>query len=310
MPHDRHDLPAIDRRTFVKASLIPAAIPIAASLAGTFTNGAEPAPAGPEIIDTNVHLFQWPFRKLKYDRTEALITKLKKHRITQAWAGSFEAVLHKQLDQINRRLAEECAARASGMFVPIGSVNPAWSDWDEDLRRCHEQYKMPGVRLYPAYHGYALDQPEFARLIGESAKRKLLVQIVLRMEDERVHHQAIAVSAVNVAPLVDLLKNVPQAKVQLINSAGPLLGNNVESLVRETKVTFDIAATEGNGGVGRLIEGKNYSYRGAIPIERLLFGSHAPYFPCESAVMKLFESPLSLEQLEKLMRANAAALIS
>ncbi len=302
--------PAIDRRSFVKASLIPAVLPLAASLASRSAQGVQSAPAGPEIIDTNVHLFEWPFRKLKYNRTEALLAKLRKHRITKAWAGSFEAVLHKQLDQINRRLADECRMRGDGMFVPVGSVNPAWADWEEDLRRCHEQYEMPGVRLYPAYHGYALDQPEFARLIGESAKRKLLVQIVLRMEDERVHHQAIAISAVNVAPLVELLKNIPQAKVQLIDSAGPLLGNNISSLVKDTQVTFDIAATEGNGGVGRLIEGKNYSYNGAIPIERLLFGSHAPYFPCESAVMKLFESPLNLEQLEMLMHANAGRLIS
>ena len=93
------------------------------------------------------------------------------------------------------------------------------------------------------------------------------------------------------------------------NSAGPLLGNSLPALVRETQVTFDIAATEGNGGVGQLIEGKNPSYRGAIPADRLLFGSHAPFFPCESALMKLFESPLSLEQLEMLMIGNAQRLI-
>jgi hypothetical protein len=97
--------------------------------------------------------------------------------------------------------------------------------------------------------------------------------------------------------------------VQLINSAGPLLGNDLPALVRETQVTFDIAATEGNGGVGRLIEGKNPSYRGAIPVERLLFGSHAPFFPCESALLKLFESPLSIEQLEPLVNGNARRLI-
>src|SRR5262245_34905371 len=309
----RHASHSIDRRSFVKASLLPAALPLAAALANAPAQSAEPAPGesamGPEIIDTNVHLFEWPFRKLKYDRTDALVAKLKKHRITKAWAGSFEAVLHKQLDQINRRLAQECSSHASGVLLPIGSVNPAWSDWEDDLRRCHEQYKMPGVRLYPSYHGYALDHADFARLIAEAARRDLLVQIVLRMEDERVHHQAIAIGAVNVAPLVDVLKNVPKAKVQLINSAGPLLASNVESLVRETKVTFDIAGTEGNGGIGRLIEGKNYSYRGAVPVERLLFGSHAPYFPCESALFKLFESPLTLEQLEKLMHANAQRLI-
>jgi predicted TIM-barrel fold metal-dependent hydrolase len=44
-------------------------------------------------------------------------------------------------------------------------------------------------------------------------------------------------------------------------------------------------------------------------MDRLLFGSHAPFFPCESALMKLFESPLSFEQLGQLMRANARRLI-
>ena len=308
MPHDRHGTRTTDRRSFVKASFIPAAFPLAALLSNHEAESAEPA-AGPDIVDSNVHLFQWPFRNLKYTRTESLIAKLRKHRITKAWAGSFEAVLHKQLDAVNRQLAEECRSRGDGALVPIGTVNPVWPNWEEDLRRCHEQYGMPGLRLYPAYHGYTLDQPEFTRLVHAAANRGILLQITLRLEDERVHHPAIDVPPLDVSPLVDVLKKVPQAKVQLINSAGPLLGNSVSDLVRETKVTFDIAATEGNGGVGRLIEGTNPSYRGAIPVQRLLFGSHAPFFPCESALMKLFESPLNLEQLKQLMHINARRLI-
>jgi len=312
MSHNQCDTRTLDRRSFVKASLIPAAFPLAV-LANPKAQGAEPAPdplpAGPDIIDSNVHLFEWPFRRLKYARTEALIVKLRKHRITQAWAGSFEAVLHKQLNAINRRLAEECRTRGDGMLIPFGSVNPVWPDWEEDLRRCHEQYRMPGLRLYPAYHGYALDHPEFVRMLNVAATRDMLIQIAMRMEDERVHHPAIDVPLVNASPLPDVLKKVPKAKVQLLDSTGPLLGNNVPSLVRETQITFDIAATEGNGGVGRLIAGTNPSYRGAIPVERLVFGSHAPFFPCESALLKLFESPLSREQLEKLMSANARRLI-
>jgi hypothetical protein len=312
MAHD-DDTRTTDRRSFVKASLISPAIPIAAMLAQRSAQTAEPARAGsstaPDITDSNVHLFEWPFRKLKYAQTEALIAKLRMHRITQAWAGSFEAVLHKQLDAINRRLAEECRTRGDGMLIPFGSVNPVGPDWEEDLRRCHEQYRMPGVRLYPAYHGYRLEHPEFARMVSVAAKRGMLVQIAMRLEDERVHHPAIDVPLVNVAPLPDLAKQAPEARLQLINSAGPLLGNSVGALVRETQVTFDIAATEGNGGLARLIAGTNPSYRGAIPPERLVFGSHAPYFPCESALLKLFESPLTLEQLEQMMHGNARRLI-
>jgi predicted TIM-barrel fold metal-dependent hydrolase len=309
MAENGYDPQPIDRRNFVKASLISAALPISTAVAYREMQATEPLPATPEIIDTNVHLFDWPFRRLKYGRTDALIAKLRTHRITTAWAGSFEAVLQKQLDLVNRRLADECKAHGDGMLIPIGSLNPAWPDWAADLERCHEQHRMPGVRLYPMYHGYALDHPEFARLLAEAVKRKLLVQIVLRLEDERVHHPAVTVEAVDVSPLIGLLKNLPEAKVQLINSAGPLLGKNVAALVKETTVTFDIAATEGNGGLGQLIEGTNYSFRGAIPVERLLFGSHAPYFPCESALLKLFESPLSLERLHLLMHANARRLM-
>jgi predicted TIM-barrel fold metal-dependent hydrolase len=309
MSREDDALASIDRRSFVTASLISAALPVATTALMSNVRAAAPTPAAPEIIDTNVHLFDWPFRKLKYARSEALIAKLRKHRITQAWAGSFEAVLNKQVDLVNRRLTQECKTHGDGMLLAIGSVNPAWPDWEEDLKRCHEQYHMRGVRLYPAFHSYTLDQPDFARLMAEAAKRGLVVQIVLRLEDERVHHPSIAIAAVDVAPLAGVLKKLPEAKVQLINAAGPLLGNNIAALVKETTVTFDIAATEGNGGVGQLIEGKNYSFRGAIPVERLMFGSHAPYFPCESALLKLFESPLSREQLERLMHVNARGLI-
>src|SRR5687767_9915989 len=135
MAHGPHDAPTIDRRSFVKASLVPSAAAIAVTMRSRLAQSAQPASGGaaegPEIIDCNVHLFEWPFRRLKYDRTDALVAKLGKHRITQAWAGSFDAVLHKQLDAINRRLAEECFARGAGLLIPFGSVNPAWPDWEE-----------------------------------------------------------------------------------------------------------------------------------------------------------------------------------
>src|SRR5262249_29692396 len=137
----------IRRRDFLKASLLPAALPIFTSAAFE-THAADKHDAGidaqpPGIIDTNVHLFDWPFRRLKYRRAPDLLAKLRKHRVTQAWAGSFEAPLQKNLDAANARLADECRANGGGMLLPFGSVNPVWPDWEEDLRRCHETYKMP-----------------------------------------------------------------------------------------------------------------------------------------------------------------------
>ena len=308
--HDRHWL---DRRSFVKASLVPAALAIADGPARSPAQGALPAPeeaaTWPELIDSNVHLFEWPFRGLKYDRTEALVRKLRRHRIKEAWAGSFEAVLHKQLDAANRRLAEECREHGGGMLIPIGSVNPVWPDWEEDLRLCHEQYRMPGIRLYPAYHGYGLDHPELLRLLGSAARRGLLVQIAIRMEDERVHHPSVVAPVVSASPLPEVLVKVPDARVQLLNADTVFRSGHVRALIERTRTTFDIAAVEGDGGVGRLMADAHPTYRGRVPVERLHFGTHAPFFPCESALLKLFESPLDRPQLDAIMFANARRLL-
>src|SRR5688572_2831623 len=138
----------MDRRTFLKSSLATAT---AISLAGAAETQV-PDAAG--IIDTNVNLFEWPFRALKYRNTKALVAKLRKHRVIEAWAGSFEALFSKDMSGVNARLAAECQEHGAGFLIPFGSVNLAWPDWEEDVRRCHEVHKMPGLRIYPGYQPF------------------------------------------------------------------------------------------------------------------------------------------------------------
>jgi hypothetical protein len=75
-------------------------------------------------------------------------------------------------------------------------------------------------------------------------------------------------------------------------------------------VTLDFSHVEGQGGLGKLIAGDPANGRPPLPVERIVFGSHAPFFPCESAVFKLFESPLGRPDLEKVMRGNAERFLN
>jgi predicted TIM-barrel fold metal-dependent hydrolase len=300
------------RRRFLKGTLLPVAI---GALPASAVQGAEADNGGaapPDIIDTNVHLFEWPFRTLKYARTKALVAKLRKHRIVQVWAGSYEGLLHKNLDGINARLSEECQANGEKMLLPFGTINPALPDWEEDVRRCQEKYKMSGIRLYPSYHNYTLQKPEFAKLLDLARRRGLLVQVAVRMEDPRVHLPVTLTPPVDVTPLPELLAAQPGVKLQLLNAfngTDPLRGQVGRRLIEETKVTFDFSHVEGQGGVGKLIAGDKDAGRPPLAVERLVFGTHAPFFPCESAVFKLFESPLGRPELEKLTHANAERIL-
>jgi hypothetical protein len=148
-----------------------------------------------------------------------------------------------------------------------------------------------------------------ARLVDLATQRGLFVQIVIDMEDERVHHPIITVPPVDAGPLPAVLKHVPKAKVQLLNGVTALQRAGA-AMTQESGIVFDIANFEGTGAVGRLIEGRHWSIRAQIPAARLLFGSHAPFFPMEASLLRLFESPLEKDQLLPIMRDNAERLLA
>ncbi len=293
-----------DRRTFLKAAALAAsAETVADSLhvaaASSSSAGGSP-PAG--LIDVNVNLSRWPCRRLLLDDTAKLVARLRRDGVIQAWAGSFDGLLHKNLGAVNARLAEECRARGDGLLIPFGSVNPMLPDWEEDLRRCAQRHRMPGIRLHPNYHGYKLDNPLFARLLRLAVEHHLLVQLALCMEDERMMNPLLRVPEVNPAPLMQLVKQTPGLRLVLLNTRAPIAVEGLVALSTGGEVCLEIAMLEGTGGVERLLR--------RVALSRLCFGSHAPFYYFESAALKLKESALNAEQLRAIRQANATRLLA
>lgn len=253
------------------------------------------------MIDTNITLGRWLFRRLPLDETTALVAKLRQQGVTQAWAGSFDSVFSRDLAAANARLAEECRRHGRGLLLPFGSVNLTLPDWEEDFRRCVGPHAMRGLRLFPNYHGYELGDPAFAKLLALAGEKKIVVQIAADLEDERTQHRLATVPHLDANPLLALVRNSPGARVELLNWQRAVKLDLVKQL-SAAGVCFDIATVEGVGGVANLLE--------QISADRVVFGSHAPFFYFESAGLKLKESALSAPAAQAVCELNARRLLA
>lgn len=252
------------------------------------------------MIDTNITLERWPFRRLSLDEPNKLVAKLKSRGVTQAWAGSFEGLFHRDIAAVNQRLAESCRQIGNGLLRPFGTVNPVLPDWQDDLRRCHEVHKMPGIRLHPNYHGYTLDDPRFAELLSLATQRGLIVQLALSMEDERTQHALHLVPHVDPKPLAAIVAKQSNLKLVLLNAFRSLPVLKASEVSKAGQVWFDVAMLESVAGVAKLIE--------QVSPERIVFGSHSPLFYFESAELKLVESGLPESVLQQIRSQNAERL--
>jgi predicted TIM-barrel fold metal-dependent hydrolase len=288
----------MNRRRFVaELAATTVAIPLARA-------ARDVASTGHEFIDTNVYLPDWVVRRSGVDDIGKLVSRLRRHGVTSAWVGSFEGVLHTDLAGVNHRLAETCTRNGGGLLQPFGTINPTFPDWEEDVRRCHEQHHMAGLRLFPGYHGYGLDDVRFARLVELATQRQLLVQIVMAIEDERAQNPALTAAPLPVAPLADVAEKYRDSRIMLLNAASRVLTTNNALTRRLTAagVYFEIATLEGVAGIAALLR--------RIPGVKAAFGSHSPYFYFEAALLKLQESDLTSAEMSDLRFGHALAALA
>jgi len=250
------------------------------------------------MIDTNANLSRWPFRRLAGDAPAGFVVRMRKAGVTQAWVGSFDGLLHRDVGGVNARLAADCKQSGDGLLIPFGTVNPNLPDWQEDLRRCHETYRMPGVRLHPNYHGYTLADPEFAEVLRRAAEAGMIVQLATQMEDDRTQYPLMRIPRVNLAPLADVVAGVPSLRLVVLNAPRDSLRKKIAAA---GNVYFDIAMVEGVGGIGVLAS--------EVSAQRVVFGSHFPLFPFQSAALKIKEAGFRAADEKAILEDNARRLL-
>ncbi len=281
----------MQRRFFIRQTTTGATAAAASPLIGLAASLRSEAidPKTTALIDTDISLGYWPFAHVGTDPGE-LAAQLRENGVVQAWAGSFDALLHHDLDSVNNRLA--ALSREHSVFLPMGAVNPKLRGWKRTLDRLATVHHMRGIRLHPDFHGYSLDDPDFAALLEAATAKNLLVQISLGENPK----------ARPVSPRYELTKVNPALLLDVADASHRIQLLNAGETIRSGKLAIELAGK----GIHFATSNGSEKWLADLPAESVQFGSHSPLVPFAG-----FSSELALEagQITAISSHNAENLM-
>jgi len=252
------------------------------------------------IVDVNATLGVWPFRTLRNNTADSLVSLMDAKGISEAWVASFECVLNRESKTANIALAES-TERHSDRLRPFATVNPNFPGWEADLAFYLDDLGVAGVRTYPNYHGYELDHPGFGELLDAVRQRGAPMEVAVRVADERMHHPLVKVPAVDLTRVPAGWPASADAEIVFVNVRQNEFRAVAGLADGRENVRVEISHAEGIGGVGGLFD--------LFAETQVLFGTHAPLLYPDSALLKLREADLTEAQLEALCFRNAARVL-
>jgi predicted TIM-barrel fold metal-dependent hydrolase len=189
-------------------------------------------------------------------------------------------------------------------LIPFAVINPFYVGWPDDLKTCHEEFGMGGLRLYPKWHHYSLSDRCCLDLVNAAAERGMVISIPLRAEDQRQRSWLVDVPDVPLEEIVSLVKACPQAQFILVNGLGFVhspLGRQDNGLPSNYFIEVSRLSAVLANEIGQLIAN--------LGAERVVFGTGMPFNYPDPALVKLEVLEASEEDKEKIRWRNAATLL-
>jgi uncharacterized protein len=250
------------------------------------------------MIDVNAYLGHFAFRRLRDNTAPQLLRRMDSRNIEKAVVSSAAAITYRNPQPGNKDLAVDVASHPDRLRA-FAVINPAYAGWEDDLKICHEQLEMTGLRLYPHWHGYRLEDTACRELVDAATERNMLISIPMRVEDPRQRSWLVDVPDLALGDVAKLVETAPEARFLLLNGLGyvssPLgragLGENY--LIEISRLSAVLA-----NEMGRLIA--------TLGADRLVLGTGMPFSYPDPALVKLEVSAASKEDKDKIAAQNAA----
>lgn len=248
------------------------------------------------MFDVNARLGHWPYRPVK--GLDELLWRMDEYGIERAAVGSLNAVFYLNPQDGNEELAREIEGHRDRL-APMAVLRPNFAGWQDDFRRCADEYGVKGVVLLPNYHRFALDDPAVDELAGLAEERGLPVCVQAGLEDVRRQFDREIIADVAPEAIGGLARRKPGLNVLALGlkcgqperMAEPLPGN----------LYFDTSNYE------KMREMEEAVAR--FGADRILFGTNFPLFNIRANVDKLRLAPIDELARRAIARDNAQRLL-
>ncbi|CAN5291092.1 hypothetical protein BH23BAC1_BH23BAC1_43370 [soil metagenome] len=258
------------------------------------------------LIDINAYVGHWPFKQLRYNSCKSLLERMEQFGMQVSLISNLHGIFYKNTQSANEELNDEINSNRdfANRFIPFGVINPIYAGWKEDLEICFEKFGMKGIRLYPLYHDYEIDDPSHIELVKMARDRGMMIAYSLRMVDSRQRSWMDIQKEWELKDVLPILREVPDAKYMILNIANSMKLKEEElSLLKNAEVLMDISGREiSNLGELLTLYGK----------EKFAFGTHTPILDYGTSLIRiesLRETEASEETKELIRSGNAAKIL-
>jgi predicted TIM-barrel fold metal-dependent hydrolase len=255
------------------------------------------------IVDVNAYLGHYAFRRLQHNTPNALLRLMDSKGIDRAVVSSLAAITYRNAQSGNEELVAAVESHRDRL-IPLAVINPSYAGWQDDLKICHDEFGMKGLRLYPKWHGYKLSDSCASDLIVAAGERNMPISIPLRVEDYRQRSWLVDVPDIPHSELVDLAEKHPEVNFIFLNGnnfSDSSLGRKDQRLPANYWIEISRLSALTTNEIGKLIA--------TLGSERLMFGTGMPLKYADPAMLKLEVLDDSNETKERIRWQNASAVL-
>jgi len=257
------------------------------------------------LIDISANTGHWPFQQTNCNSCVALLDRMNKYGVEKSVISNMNGIFYKDTQASNEELYSEISSnkRFLNRFIPFAIINPIYAGWKNDFDICINKMGMKGIRLYPMYHDYEINDPSCIELVKMARDRGIIVAFTIRMVDSRPRHWMDLSKEWVLKDVVPVIREVPDAKYMILNISNGIQMNEEDTeLFRKTNVLFDTS-------------GKNiiplWSLIGKFGKDKFAFGTHSPILDYLTGLLRIesLTPDEADEETKELLRSGNAKRI-